>query len=159
MPIRSQFAASTVVVVVLAGTVATARGASVDSSAYRMHVNALCRSFTPRMKQAEADMKSAQAARDLHKTAFGLGELLGETLVQDAAIERTPVPVDAAQQMARPLQLLRTADVLMRRALEAAAAGNASGFAAVGKTLTSYGHSLNAAFDDVGLRDCGSNQT
>jgi len=125
---------------------------------YQSRVNAICRSYTPRLTAAASQMKKARAAGDLHTSAYYLGVVLGLSLTEGLKVEATPVPASLKTRMARPLRLLHTADVTLHTVLERAVAGDAAGLQAGAATLDKLGPSLNAAFDAVGLRDCGSGQ-
>jgi hypothetical protein len=142
-------------VVLLAVSTSSAAGATT----YQSRVNALCRSYSPRLSAAETKMTKARAAGDLHTTAYYLGVVMGLTLTEGRRVEATPVPAALKARMARPLRLLHSADVTLQTALERAVAGDAAGFQAAAVTLGKVGPPLNAAFDSVGLRDCGSNQS
>jgi hypothetical protein len=146
---------------VAAAFVLLALGASTaaGSTTYQSRVNALCRSYTPRLSAAEAQMTKARAAGDLHTSAYYLGVVMGLTLTEGRRVEATPVPASLKPRMARPLRLLHSADTTLQTALQRAVAGDAAGFQAAAVTLGKIGPNLNAAFDAVGLRDCGSNQS
>jgi hypothetical protein len=133
----------------------TAVGAA---TTYQGKVNALCRSYTPRLTAAAAKMKQARAAGDIHTSAYYLGVVLGLSLAEGRKIEATPVPAALKSRMARPLHLLHTADTTLNTALERAVAGDAVGFQAAAATLDKLGPGLNASLDAAGLRDCGSGQ-
>jgi hypothetical protein len=133
--------------------------AAAGSTTYQSRVNALCRSYTPRMTAAEAHMQKARAAGDLHSSAYYLGVVLGLALAEGRKVEATPVPAPLKPRMARTLHLLHTADAALQTLLQRAVAGDSVGVQAGAATLTRLGPSLNASFDSVGLRDCGSNQT
>jgi hypothetical protein len=140
--------------VLLALGTSTAAGATT----YQSRVNALCRSYTPRLTAAASQMQKARAAGDLHTSAYYLGVVLGLSLAEGRKVEATPVPTALEPRMARPLRLLHTADTTLQTLLQRALAGDAAGFQAGAATLTKLGPGLNTAFDAVGLRDCGSNQ-
>jgi len=140
--------------VLLALGTSTAAGATT----YQSRVNALCRSYTPRLDAAAAKLKTARAAGDVHTSAYYLGVILGLALSEGQKIEATPVPASLKPRMARPLRLLHTADTTLHTALARAVAGDATGFQAAAVTLDRLGPGLNAALDAAGLRDCGSNQ-
>jgi hypothetical protein len=143
-----------VAVVATAAVAATANFAQ-----YRTKVNALCRSYTPRIKRVEATMTAAQRAGNNRKVAEELGVLIGISLAEGTRVERVPVPADGQKRMAKPLRLLRSADTHARKLLTAAAAGNQAGVVTELTALDSASAPLNRAFDAVGLRDCGSNQS
>jgi hypothetical protein len=139
---------------VLALGTSTAAGATT----YQSRVNALCRSYTPRLTAAAAQMQKARAAGDAHTSAYYLGVVLGLSLSEGRKVEATPVPAALEPRMARMLRLLHSADTTLQTLLRRAVAGDAAGFQAGAATLDKLGPSLNAAFDAAGLRDCGSNQ-
>jgi hypothetical protein len=144
----------------IVGVLATAAiAATANFSEYRTKVNALCRSYTPRIKRVEATLTAAQKAGNNKKVAYELGVLVGMTLAEGTRIERIPVPADGRKRMARPLRLLRTADTHARNMLAAAAAGNEAGVVTELTALDAASRPLNRAFDAVGLRDCGSRQS
>jgi hypothetical protein len=144
---------------VAAASATCATAAPSNVTQYRAQVNALCRSYTPRMKRAEAAMRAAQKAGDAHKTAYEVGVLLGASLAEGIRVEATPVPADARMVMAKPLRLLRLVDSHARTMLQAAVAGDQATFSSEATTLQRVGAPLNHALDAAGLRDCGSNQT
>ena len=150
---RCMRVAAAAVVLVALGT-STAAG----TTTYQSRVNAICRSYTPRLTAAADKMRKARAAGDLHTSAYYLGVILGLSLSEGRQVEATPVPAALKPRMARPLRLLHTADVTLQTVLQRAVAGDAAGFQAGAATLDKLGPSLNAALDAVGLRDCGSNQ-
>jgi hypothetical protein len=144
---------------VVAASAACATAAPSNLTQYRSQVNALCRSYTPRMKRAEAAMLAAQKAGDAHKVAFQLGVLIGASLAEGIRVEATPLPADARTVMAKPLRLVRLVDSRGRTMLQAAVAGDQATFLSEAATLQRVAAPLNHAFDAAGLRDCGSNQT
>lgn len=144
---------------IVAVSAACAIAAPSNLTQYRSQVNALCRSYTPRMKRAEAAMLAAQKAGDAHKVAFQLGVLIGASLAEGIRVEATPVPADARTVMAKPLHLLLLVDSRGRTMLQAAVAGDQATFLSEAAALQRVGAALNRAFDAAGLRDCGSNQT
>lgn len=148
-----------VVLAVAAFTAASAFGAHANFAQYRTKVNAVCRSYTPRIKRLEATMTAAQKAGNNRKVAEELGVLIGITLGEGTRIEGIPVPPDGRKRMAKPLRLLRSADTHARNLLRAAAAGDQTGMVTELTALDRASAPLNRAFDAVGLRDCGSNQS
>ena len=140
----------------VAAATATATGS--NAAAYRAQVNAICRSYTPKLKSLEADMAAAKRAGDDHRYGYDFGFALALTFKQDLRVEKTPVPADARHQMAAPLQLLHTVDLQLSRTLAAAVAGDGQAFATESAKLAKISAPLNRRFDTVGLRDCGSNQ-
>jgi len=144
---------------VVAASAACAMAAPSNVTQYRSQVNALCRSYTPRITRAETAMLAAQKAGDAHKAAYQLGVVLGASLAEGIRVEATPVPADARAIMAKPLRLLRFVDSHARTMLQAALAGDQATFASEAATIKRVAEPLNHAFDAAGLRDCGSNQT
>jgi hypothetical protein len=132
---------------------------SPSASVYRTHVNAICRSYTVKFKHYELDMVSARKKGDLNRYGYDYGVLLGLTLKQGLRVEQEPVPADARAQMAGPLKLLHTVDVELKRTITAAVNGDGATFSAETAKIARVAKPLNARFDAVGLRDCGSNQT
>lgn len=126
---------------------------------YRTKVNALCRSYTPGIKRVEAAMTAAQKAGNNQKVAYELGVLIGISLAEGMRVEAIPVPADGRTRMAKPLRLLRSADAHARKMLTAAAAGDQATTVSELAALQRAADPLNHAFDAVGLRDCGSNQS
>jgi hypothetical protein len=137
----------------------TAAALPANAAQYRAHVNAICRSYTPRLKRVEAAANSARAAGDAHRYAYDVGLLVGISLAEGVRVEKTPVPSDAAARMARPLRLLHRVDVQLRRIVARALAGDLRGVLTEAAPLAKLQRPLNASFDAVGLRDCGSNQS
>jgi hypothetical protein len=142
-----------------ATTAHAAPGESANAVAYRNHVNAICRSYTPGIRAAEAEMQTAQAAGEVHGYAYAVGVLVGITYRQGIRVEKTPVPTDAAARIARPLRLLHSLDIQLRKIVATAIAGDLAGVLAQVAPLEKLAGPLNKAFDAVGLRDCGSNQS
>ncbi len=145
----------------LAGLVLAAGAAAATPSpaAYRAQMNAMCRSYTPAMMKAKANLSKAQKANDAHGMGVAIGQLLLLGLAEDAKIESTPVPAAMRAQMAPILSRLKAIDVHARLAITKAAAGDANG---MGAELTKIGQlstGLNKRTDAAGLRDCGSNQS
>ena len=87
-----------------------ATAADANFAAYRTHVNAICRSYTPTFKRLEADMAKTKRAGNLQRYAYDFGTILGLTLAQGVRVEKTPVPADGRARMAGPLRLLHAAD-------------------------------------------------
>ena len=154
------FVAAGVCIATLSAAMSTAASARPENAAlYRAHVNAICRSYTPRLKRVEAAASSARAAGDAHRYAYDIGVLVGISLAEGVRIEKTPVPSDAATRMARPLRLLHLVDAQLRRIVARALAGDLRGVLAQAAPLAKLQRPLNSSFDAVGLRDCGSDQS
>jgi hypothetical protein len=153
--------ARAVVVAVVTALVAAAAATAAPANfvQYRAQVNGLCRSYTPTFKKLQADMANAKRAGDVHRYAYDFGKILGLTLAQGLRIEKTPVPADGRSRMAPTLRLLRTADAQLRRAIQAATAGDANAFKTQLTRLAKVAAPLNHSFDSVGLQDCGSRQS
>jgi hypothetical protein len=136
-----------------------ASAARADRAAYVSRVNAVCRSFTPKMKTAETAGKAAYAAGNARRYAYELGVVLGLSLKEGDEVEHVPVPADFAKAMARPLAGLERVAAAERTVLARALAGDEAGFIVAFSHLSAVGSPLNRELDAVGLRDCGSNQT
>ena len=149
-------APSTVLVALLAASAATA---ATTPTQYRARVNAICRSYTPRLKALETTMTKAEKAKDSTALGVALGKFLVLGLAQDVQVEAQPVPTALRPQMTPILTLLKKIDGHIRAALRAAVAGNATGMSAQLTTVTTLAKPLNVKLDAAGLRDCGSNQT
>jgi hypothetical protein len=137
--------------------VATAATAATPAQ-YRAKVNGICRTYTPTFKKLEATMATAKKANDLRAYGVALAKLLILGLIQDARLEKEPVPAALRAQMNPILTRFKKIDVHVRAALVDARAGNSKGWIAELKTASTVGAGLNAKLDAAGLRDCGSNQ-
>lgn len=147
------------VMVIVAVSAAAALAATANFPQYRTKVNALCRTYTPKIKRVETTLTAAQKAGNNQKVAYELGVLIGVSLAEGTRIEAIPVPADARKRMAKPLRLLRSADTHARNMLAAAASGDQATTVTELAALQRVAAPLNHAFDAVGLRDCGSNQS
>jgi hypothetical protein len=147
----------TVATALVAAAAATA--AAANFAQYRAQVNGICRSYTPKFKKLEADMAGAKRAGDARRYAYDFGTILGLTLAQGLRIEKTPVPADGRARMAPTLRLLHASDAQLRRAIQAATAGDQNGFRTQLTKLAKVSAPLNHSFDSVGLQDCGSRQS
>lgn len=155
-PARTRICLGVLSAALVAATAATA--ADANFTAYRAHVNGICRSFTPKFKSLEADMSKARRAGNSRRYAYDFGTILGLTLAQGVRVEKTPVPTDGRARMAGPLRLLHTTDAQLRRTIAAATSGDESGFRSQLTKLAKIAAPLNHSFDAVGLQDCGSRQ-
>lgn len=144
---------------IVAVSTAGAIAASANFAQYRTKVNALCRSYTPRIKRVEATMEAAVKAGNSKKVAYELGVLVAISLAEGTRIEKIPVPADGRKAMAKPLRLLRGADAHARNMLAAASAGDQAATVTELSALERAADPLNHAFDAVGLRDCGAKQS
>ncbi len=135
-----------------------AAAATPSPTAYRAQANAMCRSYTPALEKAKANLSKAQKANDAHGQGVAIGQLLTLGLVEDGKLERMPVPPAMGAQMAPILSRLKAIDAHARSAISKAAAGDAGGMGAELQTIGRLGTGLNKLTDAAGLRDCGSNQ-
>lgn len=125
---------------------------------YRTHLNGICRSYTPKLKQLESAMAQAQKAKDAQSYGVALGQLMVTGLAEDMQIERVAIPAALQAQVGPLMARLKVVDGHVRAALLAARAGDAQTMAAELKAVGATTTTLNAKFDAAGLRDCGSNQ-
>jgi len=139
--------------------VAAAAAATPSPSAYRAQLNALCRSYTPALKKANADLVKAEKAKNGPAAGIALGTLLRLDLAQDAKIESAPVPAALRAQMTPILTTLETIDGHARAAIAKAVSGDGAGMAAELGRIAPLAKTLNKRLDAAGLRDCGSNQS
>jgi uncharacterized protein YllA (UPF0747 family) len=146
----------TVVVALIAAAAATA---ALTPTQYRAKLNAMCRSFTPKIKAQERAMTAAQKANNSQAYGVALGKLLVYTLQEDGKIESTPVPPAMRLQMAPIISKLKRADTHLRAAIQDAANNDPQGFSAQLKAAGKVAVGLNTMLDAAGLRDCGSRQT
>jgi hypothetical protein len=153
--------AAVATVAAVAGLVLAAGAAAATPSpaAYRAQANALCRTYTPAVKKAKANMNKAQKENDARALGVALGQLLVLGLAEDAKIERMPVPAAMLAQMTPILSRLKTIDSHARLAISKAAAGDGNGMAAELTKIGRLSSGLNKRTDAAGLRDCGSNQS
>jgi hypothetical protein len=149
---------ATAAVVAAALVLAAGAAAATSPDAYRAQVNALCRSYTPAIKKANADASKAQKAKDAHALGVAIGQILSLGLAEDGKIESTPVPAAMRATMTPILGQLKTIDVHARLALSKAAAGDGNGMLAELNKIGQLSTTLNRRYDAAGLRDCGSNQ-
>jgi hypothetical protein len=138
---------------------AQAAAAAPTPASYRAQLNRLCRSYTPKLKRDEKDMREALKVHDAADFGLALAHMMRLTLAQDAAIVRTPVPVAMRAQMKPILGLFRAADVHVRRAAKFGTSGNVQGVLRELQATAKITPELNRRLDRAGLRDCGSNQT
>ncbi|HVN59962.1 MAG TPA: hypothetical protein VMT59_01780 [Gaiellaceae bacterium] len=146
-------------VVVLTALLAVTAAGAATPAAYRGQVNALCRSYTPRMKQAEAQITAAQKANDAKAAAYAFGQLLGLALAEDVRIEAVPVPAALTSQIAPILRIMKSIDAHARISIAKFGAGDVNGGAAELTKIGQLAAPLNKMYDGAGLRDCGSNQS
>jgi hypothetical protein len=72
-PVRHEFRLAVIVSVALA-VVAPSAVSAQSPSAYRAQLNRHCRTFTPRFKRIEADLKKAVGTKDPKLLAYALGQ-------------------------------------------------------------------------------------
>lgn len=142
---------------VLALAAAAAATASTPEQ-YRANVNALCRSYTPKMRQLNAQMEKAQAANNAHAYGVALGKYLLLGLDQDLHVEAVPVPAALTPTMKPILARLKLVDAQVRTTLRVAGHVSDAQFAVQLKKLIALTGPLDAWYDAAGLRDCGSAQ-
>lgn len=137
---------------------ATAAGAATPA-AYRTQVNGICRGYTPKLKQLDAQLQRAQAAKSYTAVGVALGQLLVLSFGQDRRVEAVPVPATLATRMTPILARMKKIDGHARRALTLARAGDSNGMFSEVLSIATLAKPLNAQLDAAGLRDCGSNQS
>jgi hypothetical protein len=150
-----------VTTVVLAALVLAAAGAAsaATPAAYRTKVNGICRSYTPKFKTVEAQMRKAEAAKDYTGYGVALGKMLVLGLNQDLRVEAVPVPAALKTTMAPIIARMKKVDVYVKAALGDAAQGYVTAMLADLKKIDQVGAPLNRMLDAAGLKDCGSNQS
>ena len=146
-------------VVLVLALAAQAAAAAPTPASYRAQLNRLCRSYTPKLKRDERDLREALKVHDAADFGLALAHMMRLTLAQDAKIERTPVPVSMRAQMQPILRLFRTMDVHVRRAAKFGTSGNVQGVLKELQATAKLTPELNRRLDRAGLRDCGSNQS
>jgi hypothetical protein len=139
-----------------AGRAATAPATAAQ---YRTQVNALCRSYTPKLKQVEGDMARAKAAGNGQVYLHDFGVLVGMSLVEGRRVERAPLPQTGAAVFVKPLRLLHAVDGHLQQMIGSIVAGDGAGLLRESAALSKIAAPLNPLLDAAGLRDCGSNQT
>jgi hypothetical protein len=139
------------------GTAGPATAGSSSFAQYRLHVNKICRSYTPRLQRLDADVARAVRAGNGNRAATDFRRLLQLTLAETVDIQKVSVPSDARAQMRRPLRLLHGFQAQLRRVI-AASRTSAAALQVELETLAKVTPPLNRAFDSVGLQDCGSRQ-
>jgi predicted ATP-grasp superfamily ATP-dependent carboligase len=142
----------------LVGLLACGAATAATPAQYRTHLNAICRSYTPKLKQLGNAMTKAQQANDPKAYGIALGKSLVLVLAQDLQLEHVAVPAPLRAQMAPILTSLKKIDAHVRTALAAAKAGNSNKVFAEVSAIQPLIPPLNAKLDAAGLRDCGSNQ-
>ena len=136
-----------------------AAAAPATAAQYRSQVNALCRSYTPKFKQVEADMARAKAAGNSQRYLYDFGVIVGMGLAEGTRLERAPLPLTGAASFVKPLRLLHAVDVQLRKMLASLVARDSAALLSESAALSKIAAPLNRLLDGAGLRDCGSNQT
>ena len=126
---------------------ATAASAATPAQ-YKSKLNAICRSYTPKLHQIEAETNPTQSLIDLLRVG----------LKQDKAVEAQPVPASLRATMKPILTRLRKIDVQVNAGLKAAHAGNNKELLRRAGVIGNLSTPLNRWFDAAGLSDCGSKQ-
>jgi hypothetical protein len=125
---------------------------------YRAHLNAICRGYTPKLKQLGNAMTKAQQANDAKAYGIALGKSLVLALAQEQQLEHVAVPAPLRAQMTPIFTSLKKVDAHVRTAIAAAKAGDSKKLFAELDAAQPLIAPLNAKLDAAGLRDCGSNQ-
>jgi hypothetical protein len=130
-------------------------------AAYRAKLNAVCRTFTPRMRADWAKIAKAEKAKDWETYGYFYAHNLVLILAQDVLIEAVSAPAQMRREMLPILRMLAAGDCHIRLALRAAQKGDSKRFMAEANTLskTVPEKKLNRLLDAAGLGDCGSNQS
>jgi hypothetical protein len=147
----------TLLTAVIALLVASTATASTPAQ-YRAKVNSICRSYTPTLNKFEAEMTQSEKANNQQAYGIALGKLLVLGLVQDARIEKEPIPTALHAQMTPIITRYKKIDLHVRAALAAAQANDPKGMTTQLNVATTIAAGFNAKLDAAGLRDCGSNQ-
>jgi len=142
--------------VIVMATAGGAMAAPANLQQYRVQVNALCRSYTPAMNREDAEATAYARSGNGPKALSALGVEFGLFLQLSARIRAVGVPPDGRTMMTRPLRLLRTLTAYAEKAGQASRAYNITAFHSDLTSFLSIAATLNAAFDTVGLQDCGS---
>ena len=137
-------------VVVLAALLAVAAAGAATPATYRGQGNAICRGYSPALKQLEAQYSAAEKKKDQAGQGLALGRMFGTILLENGRIEKLAVPASLTGTMAPILKVLKTMDEHIR----AAQTRGSSELVAAAQ----LGPVLQKLYDGAGLRDCGSNQ-
>src|SRR5436309_1544793 len=87
---------------------------AMSAPAYRLRLNGICRSYTPKLRKVEADAAAAKQAGDVHQIFFDLGYGVALGLREDQAIEAVAVPAALQTQMAPIIRLFKSVDAHAR---------------------------------------------
>lgn len=136
-----------------------AAGSPMSASAYQARVNGICQTFTPTLRQLEADAAAAKRAGNAHRIAYDLGYGIALGLREDAAVEAVPVPAAMQREMAPILRLLKGVDSHARAFLRDAQTNNLSEASAELKQIQTLSAPADRMLDRARLADCGSRQS
>lgn len=146
----------TLVVLAVAASAATA---ATTPTQYKAKLNAICRSYTPKLKAQITAEQKAEKAKNAAAAARALGAFLALGLKQDLAIEAVPVPAELKTTMTPILARFKKIDGRIKAAVVAGIKGNEKSFTANMSAIQTLSKPLNAQLDAAGLKDCGSNQS
>jgi hypothetical protein len=137
-------------VIAFAALLAVAAAGAATPAVYRAQVNAICRGYSPTLKQLEAQYNAAEKKKDQTGQGLALAQMFGAILSEDTRVESVPVPAALTATIAPLLKTLRTMDSHIRASKtrgpsELVAAAQLAG-------------AVQKLYDNAGLRDCGSNQ-
>ena len=137
----------TLLAVLVALLAAPAAGASTPAQ-YKAKLNAICRSYTPKLHAEETHLD----------TPHGLARLAALAVAQDDALLRQAVPAALAKRMRPLLTQLRVFDRQAKAALKAARSGDPAASLHYLLRMQAELRPLDKLFDARGLRACGSEQ-
>jgi hypothetical protein len=152
-----RFVILAVVTGLLAGAAATTASAATPVQ-YRAKLNAICRSFTPRLRDTQATMAAATVSRRTKRFESALRRYLLLSLRQNHQLEGIPVPASLQTQMKPLFTQMKKVDPHIRKALLHSRAGHVTATRSQLKTMSKIGQTLPGQLDAAGLLDCGSNQ-
>ena len=139
-----------IAVCALTALLSVAAAGAATPAAYRGQVNAICRGYSPVLKQLEAQYTAAEKKHDQTTQAQALVRMFATILAENGRIEKLPVPAALTPTMSPILKLLKRMDSHIRLAQTR---GPAELVAAA-----QLGPALQKLYDGAGLRDCGSDQ-
>jgi hypothetical protein len=149
----------TLLTLLVLAVAASAAAAATTPTQYKAKLNAICRSYTPKLKAQIAAEQKAEKAKNGTAAAHALGAFLGLGLRQDLTIEAVPVPAALKATMAPILATFKKIDGHVKAAVVAGIKGNEKAFTANMNAIQGLAKPLNAKLDAAGLKDCGSNQS
>jgi hypothetical protein len=138
---------------------ASAATAATTPTQYRARLNAICRSYTPKLAVQITAEQKAERTKNVAAAARALGAFLALGLKQDLAVEAVPVPAELKATMAPILTTFKKIDGHIKAAVVAGIKGNEKTFTTQLKAVATLSTPLNAKLDAAGLKDCGSNQS